>query len=399
MISLTSFSGTPLPLLAAASRSAIPMAVYTAMPLYERRHKPHPTSVEDDIRRELMRIALDGFLPMAILSSVCMVGAMAIIASVYRDPWMWTAAALTLPIALARLAVIVLFQARSKQNPEIRFLVWATVFSGITVLFCAMMAIVTLYNFQAHDGTVQMLCVIGTYTLSSGISSRLGLQPRVSQACIVMMQSVLGYALMETPNPILRLSAVLTAATAMAYCVSIHKQYKVFDEQVRIRLRLRNLANHDALTGLPNRLQFEGTFARLCAARTPFTLWMLDLDGFKGVNDTYGHDAGDDLLRQVARRLERAVRSGDLLARLGGDEFVILQPMRHAPGDTTRLAQRIRDEVSADYLVDGQRVHIGVSIGIKRAYNGLVSPEIAMREVDEALYRVKELGEGGFLFV
>jgi diguanylate cyclase (GGDEF)-like protein len=350
----------------------------------------------DDVREDLISIAMDGFLPMAALSAVCLVGAMALVAAYYQDEWMWKATEMTLVISVVRVGVVWGFARKSKQGRTEDFLFWASAFSMATIAFCSMMALVTIYNFRMHDDAVQMLCVIGSFTLCSGISSRIGLHPKVSQGCIVMMQGALAYSLLNSPHPILRLTAVLSLVTAFTYCVSIHNQYHVIDEQVRTRRRLRNLANHDSLTGLPNRHLFDATFEKVCAERSPFTLWMLDLDDFKTVNDTWGHAVGDELLRLVARRLERTVRTGDLLARLGGDEFVILQPKTHLREATERMAERITAEISAPYAVDGHRLQIGVSMGIKLAAEGELSPHAALREADRALYRVKDLGQGGF---
>jgi len=353
----------------------------------------------DDVREDLIAIAMKDFLPMAILSAVCLVGAMAVTAWYYRDAWMWNATKVTLGISVLRVGVVWGFQQQSKMGQTRHYLLWSSAFSMVTVAFCSMMALVTVYNFRMHDGAIQMLCVIGTFTLCSGISSRLGMQPKVSQACIVMMQGALAYSLLSAPHPILRLTTVLSVVTAFTYCMSIHNQYCVIDEQVRTRRRLKMLANHDALTGVPNRHLFDTTFEKMCAERSPFTLWMLDLDGFKAVNDTWGHAVGDELLKQVARRLERTVRTGDLLARVGGDEFVILQPDTYLREITERMAERITAEIAIPYVVDGHRIEIYVSMGIKLAAEGARSPHAALREADRALYRVKDIGRGGFEMV
>ncbi len=369
------------------------------MPGTNRRKNQEGAPQQDDVREDLVAIALDGFLPMAMLSAVCLVGAMAVSAHYYQDDWLWGAAELTLVISVVRVGIVWGFQRQNQRKGPKKFLVWASAFSIVTMAFCTMMALVTVYNFRRHDGSIQMLCVIGTFTLCSGISSRIGMQPKVSQACIVLLQGALAYSLLSSPLPILRLTTTLSAVTAFSYCVSIHNQYRVIDEQVRTRRRLRNLANHDSLTGLPNRHLFDTTFEKVCAERRPFTLWMLDLDGFKEVNDTHGHAMGDELLKQVARRLDRTVRTGDLLARLGGDEFVILQPETHLREATERMAERIMAEIAATYQIDGHRIQIGVSMGIKLAAESQVSPHAALREADKALYRVKDLGRGGFEMV
>lgn len=353
----------------------------------------------DDVREDLVLIALNGFWPLVLLSAICSVGAMAAVSVYYQDVWLWTLTKVTFVVSVLRVGVVCGFQVQSRRPGAGNFLLWAWAFSAMTVAFCGIMVLVTVYTFRNHDATVQMLCAIGTFTLCSGISSRVGLHPRISQGCVVMMQGALAYSLLNSPQPILRMTTVLLVVTAFTYCMSIQNQYRVIDEQVRSRRRLKALANHDSLTGVPNRHLFETTFEKLCAQKSPFTLWMLDLDGFKAVNDTWGHAVGDELLKLAARRLERVVRTGDLLARLGGDEFVILQPDTYLRAETENMAQRIAAEVSMPYVVDGQRIEIGVSMGIKLAAEGQQSPHAALREADRALYRVKDLGHGGFEMV
>lgn len=301
-------------------------------------------------------------------------------------------------IGVLRVVVILAFAMQTNRLAGTSGAWWAQAFSIVTVLFCTLMGLLTLYNFRFHDEPIQILCVMGTYTLCSGISSRLGLQPRVSQACILIMQGSLAIALATFPHPIVRYAAILSVVTAYAYCNSIRIQYAIIEEQVRTRRRLRNLANHDSLTGLPNRHYFETELQKACMRQSAFSLWMLDLDGFKKVNDTFGHAAGDELLKQVASRLDRVVRTGDLLARLGGDEFVILQTESHSVASMKKLAVRINEELSIPYMVGNHRIAISVSVGIKLTTVGKTNPDQAMQEADCALYRAKNTGQGGFEF-
>jgi diguanylate cyclase (GGDEF)-like protein len=125
---------------------------------------------------------------------------------------------------------------------------------------------------------------------------------------------------------------------------------------------------------------------------------MVDLDGFKDVNDAYGHATGDEVLKQASQRLEQAVRRDDLVARLGGDEFVILQMDTYSNTAARKLAERMRRDVSAPYFVAGHEIVIDVSAGIKISRHGGGDAEHALQEADQALYRVKRTGSGGFQF-
>lgn len=156
---------------------------------------------------------------------------------------------------------------------------------------------------------------------------------------------------------------------------------------------LSNLAMSDHLTGLANRTQFERTLNSEMghARRTgePFTVLYMDLDGFKRVNDTFGHAAGDEVLHEVARRMEDQVRTEDLLARIGGDEFGVF--MRQNVKDSPELlANRIVETVSAPItLSTGDKTSVGISIGIATYTDAIVSMAALMAMADQALYEVK----------
>ena len=161
--------------------------------------------------------------------------------------------------------------------------------------------------------------------------------------------------------------------------------------------RVLELAQIDALTGLPNRAffleQLEQTDPYERRRRGAFSILMLDLDRFKNVNDSLGHAAGDALLRQVALRLQSALRGSDVLARLGGDEFAIIQ----AGCDDQRagsidLATRISKLIAEPFLLPGHRVEIGTSIGIAMAPEHGSDQEQLLKKADLALYRSKSAG-------
>ena len=133
-------------------------------------------------------------------------------------------------------------------------------------------------------------------------------------------------------------------------------------------------------------------------AKNLVALHFLDLDGFKAINDRYGHPAGDALLEQVARRLEGMVRSDDVVARLGGDEFVVLQVDLSDESEAELLARRIIREISKPYLVDDISMSVSVSVGIATAPKLGVELERLLSCADAALYRAKAGGKARALF-
>ena len=157
--------------------------------------------------------------------------------------------------------------------------------------------------------------------------------------------------------------------------------------------KVKEMASKDALTGLSNRFEFkqrlEAAMAEVRRGLGKFAVLYLDLDRFKAVNDNLGHPAGDVLLVEVAKRLRAAVRQGDAIARLGGDEFAIIQKVANIPNDVMRLAERLLAALRAPYVIDGDTVEIGASIGISVAPNDSLDPEEIIRNADMALYHSK----------
>ncbi|OKK20472.1 phosphodiesterase [Streptomyces sp. CB00455] len=173
-------------------------------------------------------------------------------------------------------------------------------------------------------------------------------------------------------------------------------------ERVRLQAQLQHSAEHDALTDLPNRALFTRRVRQALTGRRAgdhsTAVLFIDLDGFKAVNDTIGHQAGDELLVEAARRLQESVRAGDTAARLGGDEFAAL-----ILGDGSRdrgareyqvheIADRLRTTLSQPYRIAGSEVRVAASIGVAFADPGL-TPSDLMRNADLAMYRAKAGGK------
>ena len=173
-------------------------------------------------------------------------------------------------------------------------------------------------------------------------------------------------------------------------------------ERKRSQADAARLARFDSLTGLCNRPQMSRMLEEILTAKQPSqrvcSVMLLDLDRFKQVNDTMGHPAGDELLKQVAERLQDAVGRRGQVGRLGGDEFEVLLPSVSDQKLLAHVATAIIESVSRPYSIEDQRVTIGVSIGIARAPADAEDPEDLIRNADLALYAAKDGGRGRYHF-
>ncbi|MFZ5758200.1 MAG: putative bifunctional diguanylate cyclase/phosphodiesterase [Thermodesulfobacteriota bacterium] len=178
--------------------------------------------------------------------------------------------------------------------------------------------------------------------------------------------------------------------------------------------QIRQLAYYDFLTGLPNRVMFhdflQRTLARAQRHGEKVALMFIDLDDFKRINDTLGHKLGDELLKEVAKRLNAATRSSDYLfreitgrepdmvARMGGDEFTVLLTFIRDANDPAVAARRILDDLSSAFFLDGHELYVGVSIGITIYPGDASSPEELIRNADIAMYHAKEAGKNTYQY-
>jgi diguanylate cyclase (GGDEF)-like protein/PAS domain S-box-containing protein len=173
-------------------------------------------------------------------------------------------------------------------------------------------------------------------------------------------------------------------------------------ELKKAQIQMENLAFYDPLTGLANRRLFKNRLAKAVKSvqRTDnsIALLFLDLDQFKRINDTLGHDIGDALLKEIARRLDNNVRENDTVSRIGGDEFTILLTHVNNTNDVRIVAEKILLSLARPFMLNGQEIMSTVSIGITMTPEDSIEPNTLMKNADLAMYRAKELGRNNFQF-
>jgi diguanylate cyclase (GGDEF)-like protein len=188
---------------------------------------------------------------------------------------------------------------------------------------------------------------------------------------------------------------LICAMVAVRQLVAFHENTRLIRQLREHEARLRHQALFDGLTGLANRTHFHERVGAARAAGGPVSLLLIDLDGFKSVNDTRGHAAGDALLCEVADRLRETVRGGDLAARLGCDEFAVLLP-DCTTAEADRTAQRILDALLTPVSIDGAAVGVSASIGVAAA-DATDDVESLLHDADLAMYAAKNSGKGAWL--
>jgi diguanylate cyclase (GGDEF)-like protein len=282
----------------------------------------------------------------------------------------------------------------------------AAAFQRAFVLFCVVKVLVIMklstrltYAFSTQwidwrrrdtrDAIVLLAIGIITFLLADGYD----LPPR-------LLQFGLDYADWEMDDLIF--VVFMLSAAMMIYGF---RRYQDLSREIEARTAAerdaRDLARHDPLTGLPNRRFFEEKLDECLgavSATQQMAVLMLDLDGFKTVNDTYGHSAGDKALSEFSRRVSSVLRPGTFLARIGGDEFAIIKPKIDCLDEATNLARRIAGAVAEPFNIDGVTAEFGVGIGIAVAPNDGTDPEELIRRADRALYRAKAAGRSSVRF-
>ncbi|HTF16055.1 MAG TPA: EAL domain-containing protein [Burkholderiales bacterium] len=284
-------------------------------------------------------------------------------------------------------------------------LTWLQVFIGNVVVMYA------VYSFDQARAIVLNLSLVvlsfGMFRFTTREFVKTALQILAAYAAVI---NLLMYFKPETVNVYQEwfqwagLAAVLPLFAAVGGRISLLRQrLRASNEELRSALgNVRQMATHDHLTGLPNRLLFNEELQRALARAErharPVALFFMDLDRFKNINDTLGHQFGDRVLQEAAKRLAGCVREGDIIARLGGDEFVLLVEELGDPAVLTEIARKLLAALSELGKIDGQELSLTLSIGIcVYPVDGRDSKTL-LAGADIAMYRAKDRGRNGFCF-
>ncbi len=315
-------------------------------------------------------------------------------------------------VTVARVLTIEAFHGlkiETLDRAEIR--VWEVRYAVLSFAFAALLGALNVRVLSYHSPLLHMITISLVFGFGAGIVARISVRPAICVISLLLavVPTTVALVIHATTQSglafhaqLFALEAVVVGGTAALSLQTVQYLHRAIVDSVVLRHDLTLLAKQDALTGLPNRLRLRERFQEsiVPVARTGrrLAVHFLDLDGFKEINDLYGHPAGDAVLQEVALRLTAIVRAEDTVARLGGDEFVVVQARISHRSEAEMLARRILRQLSVPYEADGKRMNISVSIGIAIAPDQGLDLERLTACADAALYRAKGSGKGQIYF-
>jgi diguanylate cyclase (GGDEF)-like protein len=357
-----------------------------------------PLPLPDDIRDELLqqRTSKTKTFVVAVLASLLIASiAAALTGAAWAYAWMLAEAVL----GSTRIYLMMKAIARAKADRRIA--------PNITPIWAGLTSVILISAgcYQCVGSGILPLTLmagIGLANLVGGIASRNAGTPRYGILLICILTLPFALATILSPFPFLFLIGLQTPVYTAGMIFLLLENHKILLDLHHSELNNRQMAHHDQLTGLPNRALNLKLFSELLAGPPPaqsqrakLTVFCLDLDGFKGVNDGFGHATGDAVLVAVAKRLQASVRDADYVCRLGGDEFVILLP-DITDGEAAAIARRIISRVSEPFEF-APAARIGVSIGLASAPRDGETADELLSAADRAMYDAKRRGKGGFV--
>ncbi|POR56971.1 GGDEF domain-containing protein [Bosea psychrotolerans] len=266
--------------------------------------------------------------------------------------------------------------------------------------FCALLGGVAAYVFLTGEASAQLLIATVLVAYPCGMIIRVAVRPMIARIQLVLtLAPPIVASLVNAEPEHLLMAVMLIAYLVIGFEMISHLHMTILDRIVAHR-ELARQALHDDLTLLPNRALFRQRLQEECDRSRrysqSFAVLYLDLDHFKAVNDTLGHAAGDELLRQIALRLKAASRSSDIVARLSGDEFALIQTPLTEQAEACVLAQRLVETIAAPVIIDGREIRVGVSVGVTICRPPGDEPDALLQKADRELYAAKEAGRGRY---
>jgi diguanylate cyclase (GGDEF)-like protein len=272
---------------------------------------------------------------------------------------------------------------------------WEKVQALVICLIAACVGTLATVAFSYRDLSVHILAAALTFGYCAGVTVRISVRPLIAAAAILIAAVPATVSIMlygDAAHWVLALLCVIFLVAAMQSMLHV---YRTTIRHIQLFLEMEHQARHDPLTGLGNRTALTEAYLKLGRTDDALTcLHCFDLDGFKHINDRFGHAVGDALLVAIAGRLRAELAPPVIAVRIGGDEFVILQPDIRNPAHAEAMARRVSAFLGAPYQIAGEEIRIGISLGYTLALSGSADLDRMMVTADKASYRAKRNGGG-----
>lgn len=272
---------------------------------------------------------------------------------------------------------------------------WERSHALLTFLVAASVGALSSCMFQSDDLPLHILATALLFGYCSGVASRVSVRPLIAAAAISLaaVPTTICAALSGDDSHLLL--ATMFSVFLIASMQSVWHVYRTASRQIESRLEIERYARHDVLTGPTNRMGLREAFHKIPRSSCMITaVHCFDLDGFKAVNDRFGHAAGDELLATIGQRLQNLLSNPDVASRNGGDEFVVLQSCIREPIEADLMAKAIMSTLSAPIELSSERITIGASLGYTIMPSDTAELCQMMRLADLASYRAKRKGGG-----
>ena len=352
----------------------------------------------DTVGIELIRSLFESLTPAAIMT-IAFAAAGALMVWTTGDAILEGLLLAGIVISIVRLAVTVI-SARSIMRPDVTFAEAKLLQGRFAAAYMSFAAVLGAFGYQAFrlpfpEAHMVMICLVMGYC--AGVAASVGLRPRVAVPSMLVASMPMVVSAVARPDPLYWAMSMLTAAFLVGGIKAVRMGHRRAVTSISRRLAFATLAREDPLTELPNRLALREWYnERVTFSKHPgrIAVHYLDLNGFKPVNDSYGHPVGDALLAAVGGRLANTIRSTDIAARLGGDEFAVIQCNIASEEEAALLAQRLATTIARPFRLGEREIAISTCIGYVTSADRADDLEFLLSLADEALYRSKRTSRG-----
>ncbi|MDB5700254.1 MAG: hypothetical protein JWL66_453 [Sphingomonadales bacterium] len=352
---------------------------------------------------ELVSLLMGGRLPIAIMAlTVAIVGTLAQLER--HDPRTVALAGGIVALLGIRTGIVTIFMRHARSGPlaidTVRL--WESRYVRVVLPYAVLLGLLNLHLATSGGEAVRLLVVAETFGFCAGMVARGFVRPQLCSLMVLIgaLPTATGFLILacKTAGPGgLELAVVgcLFAIYALSSLETIGHLYRSMLLQLATKRELAAFARVDPLTGLANRLAMREKLVSEAARQDGprlFALMLIDLDGFKAINDRHGHPAGDRLLQELGRRMTETIRHGDMAVRMSGDEFCIVQTNLGKPFEAEAMANRLVRILAQPFDDRGSVLKIGSSIGIVFDDGSVGDIDVLVERADSALYRAKRSG-------